>query len=128
MKIVLALSALLLVFASCKKDDKKNTVSTIVRYTILPIDENIINVRYENRNGDFVIEPDSVQFADGSYQFSVSSLPFAAKVGLRFYDNAFSIDQYEVAIYVNGTLKARDTIVNTTTSSEGEGYVEYLVE
>jgi hypothetical protein len=129
MKIVLALLALLLVFTSCQKEDKKNnTESTVVRYTIQPIDENIMDVRYQKGNGDFVIEADSVQFADGSHQFNVSSFPFAAKVGLRFQDNVFSVEEYEVAIYVNGTLKARDTISNTTPSSVGEGYVEYTVE
>ena len=132
MKIVLVLSALMLVFTSCKKDDDKNndpnSESTLIRYTIQPIDDNIINVRYKNQNGILIIEPDSIQFADGSYQFSVPSLPFAAKVGLLFNDNAFSIEKYEVAIYVNGTLKAMDTISNTTNSSVGEGYVEYTVE
>lgn len=128
MKVVLVFSVLLFAFVSCKKEESKKNPSTVIRYTIQPIDNNIIDVRYVNRNGVLVIEPDSVQFADGSYQFSVSSLPFAAKAGLRFYDNANSIDEYEVSIYVDGNLKARDTIVNTTPSSVGEGYVEYLVE
>lgn len=128
MKIVFALSALLLGFASCKKEEDKKTESTVIRYTIQPIDDDIIDVRYVNRNGDLIAEPDSVQFADGSYQFSVSSLPFASKVGLRFYDNFNSIEEYEVSIYVDGSLKARDTISNNTPTSIGEGYVEYLVQ
>lgn len=129
MRCVVVFSALLLAFTSCKKEESKKSPSTVVRYTVQPIDDNIIDVRYINRSGEMVAEPDSVHFATGSYQFSVSSLPFAAKVGLRFYDDINSIDEYEVSIYVNGTLKARDTIVNTIPgSSVGEGYVEYLVE
>ncbi|MNJ89097.1 hypothetical protein D3C87_66580 [compost metagenome] len=128
MKLVFVFAALLLAFTSCKKEESKKTPSTVIRYTIQPIDDEIIDVRYLNRNGDLIIEPDSVQFADGSYQFSVSSLPFTAKVGLRFYDNVNTIDEYEVSIYVNGNLKARDTVSNTTFGSIGEEYVEYLVQ
>ena len=128
MKRLIALSALLIVFSSCKKDDKTNTPSTVIKYTIQPIDEQIIDVRYNNKNEDMVIEDVSAQFADGSHQFSITSKPFAAKVGLRFEDNFGSVDEYEVSIYVDGALKARDTIVNIGNTSEGEGYVEYTVE
>jgi len=131
--MLLAVSALLIIcFSSCKKDDKKNntlsTDPTLIRYTIHPIDEGIIDVRYNNQQGTFTIEDTTGVFSDGSHQFSITSKPFPALVGLSFEDNAFSIDEYEVSIYVNGTLKARDTIVNSGASSIGQGYVEYTVE
>jgi len=131
MKTLLALSAVMVFFSSCKKDDKAvtpSTPATVVKYTIQPIDENIIDVRYNNNVSEFIIESGSGELTDGSYQFSVTSKPFAAKAGLRFEDTFNSIDEYEVSIYVDGSLKARDTIVNTGPSSNGEGYVEYTVE